>query len=412
MAQTTDPTLQQQHQAFLHELRGILAKAKVSPRRVVIGGSGVLGALGLRSAHDLDIHVPRQSAWRALAKTDGAHVGTAPSGSPVVSFQTPKGPIDFFTGPWQIGKRDFGKAAPRVVYSGIPHWSPQHTLAWKKAMGRPKDLPDIDTLKQHLKTSAALPSQEEIYQQVLPQLPAPMRRYLHHASGGLPDARGTSDVDISYYTRKPHDLLAHFPTGTKAERDDARTIYAIPGYARPVNLYATQDLRRAKRALKHRTTELALQAQYPELAAKAYELKRNGLGTEKAWAQVLGIQTDPYEALLDKHYALTLAQQKTAQYKLSRVSMTSFYKEGCDLALAQTRLMKLALGGPMNAEQNAPLSSSPNGALGGINSAPSQTTRMRIPPFDQAAAPQTPNLSLPAESPASAPGLKGVSSGR
>lgn len=90
--------------------------------------------------------------------------------------------------------------------------------------------------------------------------------------------------------------------------------------------------------------------------------------------------------------------------------MLPFYKEGRDFALYQVGLTKLS--GPMNAEQNAPLAASPSGALGGINSAPPQVARPHTAPFDQAAAPQTPEPSLPAESPASAPGLKGLSSGR
>lgn len=92
--------------------------------------------------------------------------------------------------------------------------------------------------------------------------------------------------------------------------------------------------------------------------------------------------------------------------------MAPFYKEGCDFALFQVGLMKTALGGPMVAEQNAPLSPPPGGALGGDTSRPARPNNPKTPPFDQAAAPQTPNPSLPAESPASAPGLKGLSSGR
>lgn len=175
------------------------------------------------------------------------------------------------------------------------------------------------------KTAAAatLPSQDEIYQQVLATLPETLRQRVQHASGGLPDARGFSDVDISYHTDKPHDLLETLPQGTAAERrDDTHTIYSLPGYPRPVNLYATADPVRAQRALKHRTTELALAEQYPQLAELARKAKAGGLGTEKAWAKVLGAQGDPYEAMLDKDQMLTLAKalqsSKVAQHKLSR----------------------------------------------------------------------------------------------
>lgn len=93
--------------------------------------------------------------------------------------------------------------------------------------------------------------------------------------------------------------------------------------------------------------------------------------------------------------------------------MTPFYRDGCAFALSQTGLTKLALGSPMSAQQNAPLSSTPSGALGGNSTTPPQRkTHFNPPPFGQAAAPQTPEPIAPSESPASAPGLKGVSSGR
>jgi hypothetical protein len=37
---------------------------------------------------------------------------------------------------------------------------------------------------------------------------------------------------------------------------------------------------------------------YPLLVSQAIMLKLNGLGTEQAWAKVLNLKGDPYEAML------------------------------------------------------------------------------------------------------------------
>ena len=37
---------------------------------------------------------------------------------------------------------------------------------------------------------------------------------------------------------------------------------------------------------------------YPLLVSQAIMLKLNGLGTEQAWAKVLNLEGDPYEAML------------------------------------------------------------------------------------------------------------------
>jgi hypothetical protein len=173
--------------------------------------------------------------------------------------------------------------------------------------------------------TAATPSQEEIFEEALAALPEHIRSKVLHASGGLPDARGDlSDVDMTYYTRYPHGLLRKMPEGTIAERrDPEHTIYTLPGYPREVNLYATMNRARARRAPAHRDTAIALQLQYPELAEAARKLKSGGLGTEKAWAKVLGVEGDPYEEMLNREKMLALAEalaaSKTAKaHKLSR----------------------------------------------------------------------------------------------
>ncbi len=309
----------------LEGLRTLLARAGVEPGQVTVGGSGALGALGLRAPRDLDVHVPDEEAWKAMLAAEGGQQSVAPSGSPRVQFDTPTGEMEFFTGPWNVGGQEFGENAPQIMHGSVPHWTAQHTLNWKKAMGRPKDQPDIALLEQHLqpKTAAELPSQEDIYQQVREQLPEDVRAQMQHASGGLPDARGVSDVDIAYFTKRPHELLQWMPEGTtREERDPKHSIYSVPGYDRPVNFYATMDAAHAVRAPSHRATQLALAREYPQLAEQAHTLKTEGLGTEKAWAQLLGVEGDVYEEMMNRQKMLELAKnlgEKTAKaHKLSR----------------------------------------------------------------------------------------------
>jgi hypothetical protein len=192
----------------------------------------------------------------------------------------------------------------------------------RKRMGNPADTAIGFIMKpreEYAKAAAAVPSQEEIFEEALAALPEHIRNKVLHASGGLPDARGDlSDVDMTYYTRYPHGLLRKMPEGTIAERrDPEHTIYTLPGYPREVNLYATMNRARARRAPAHRDTAIALQQQYPELAEAARKLKSGGLGTEKAWAKVLGVEGDPYEEMLnrEKMLALAAALQKTSAAK-------------------------------------------------------------------------------------------------
>lgn len=171
-----------------------------------------------------------------------------------------------------------------------------------------------NTLRRVLdkRASQTSPSQEDIFTQVKDTLPGrPV-----HASGGLPDARGLSDVDISLYNRNYTDMLGQFPEGTSAEHKPGRSIYSIPGYERPVAVYVSNEIKRLNRALRHRRTELALAEQYPDLASEAYKVKQTGMGTEKAWASVLGAEGDPYEALLNKRKMLRLAARTSAERML------------------------------------------------------------------------------------------------
>lgn len=137
-------------------------------------------------------------------------------------------------------------------------------------------LPAHPVLSQHIKLASELDTPEAIFDKVKQQLPAGAQL----ASGGLLDARGLSDVDIS----------VHDPEAL----DD---YYSIEGYDRPINVKVSPD-ENVLRAVKHRQLELELEQEFPDLVAAARERKAGGLGTEKAWANLLGLEGDPYEAML------------------------------------------------------------------------------------------------------------------
>ena len=165
-------------------------------------------------------------------------------------------------------------------------------------------------------------TQEEIYEKVRSLLPEDAV----HASGGLPDVRGTSDVDIAMIRDEHAGLEGTFPEGTTADTREDRTIYSIPGYDRPVNVYVGRDKARVERSVQHRKNELMLAMQYPELARQAAELKAGGMGTEEAWAQVLGLEGDPYDAMLDA--AKLEEQAKLKKTASSKERMKSFLLSG------------------------------------------------------------------------------------
>jgi adenylate kinase family enzyme len=143
-------------------------------------------------------------------------------------------------------------------------------------------------------------SQDEIYNQVVAALGKPYAGKLHHVSGGLPDVKGLSDVDVGYVTPDYAKLIDKLPQGTTVKHKDGKSIYAIPGYARAVGLYATDNADLIERSKAHRDVAYSLAAQHPELVENAIKLKQTGIGTEPAWAKVLGLTGDPYEAMRNR----------------------------------------------------------------------------------------------------------------
>lgn len=108
-------------------------------------------------------------------------------------------------------------------------------------------------------------------------------------SGGLEDARGTSDVDVLIYSA-----------------DAEASYYSLNGFDREVNVLVTADPKRL-RAEIHREVELELEQKFPALTLLARRAKKEGAGTEAAWAAVLGLQGCPYEAMADRDSVMLAA---------------------------------------------------------------------------------------------------------
>lgn len=149
----------QKHKQLIGELRSILSASGVPDGNPIVGGSGILGALGLKDPKDLDVHVTPK-AFKSISKHPDARTGEASmSGDPVVRFDTPSGEIEIFTGSWNMGGKSFARKVKTVEMDGIRHWAPEVALDWKQRMNRPKDQPDIQALQSHMKQAAVQPVQ-------------------------------------------------------------------------------------------------------------------------------------------------------------------------------------------------------------------------------------------------------------
>lgn len=130
------------------ELKKALATSGVSPGETMIISSGALAAHKLRDVDDLDVVVTGK-AFKALTKHP--EYGHTPEksklGSPILRFNTPSGQIEITTGPFTVGGKTFGWNAPKEEHKGVPHWSLETVKRFKEAMGRPKDIADLERIK-------------------------------------------------------------------------------------------------------------------------------------------------------------------------------------------------------------------------------------------------------------------------
>lgn len=141
------------HDRFVSELIRILKEAGVPISAATIGGSGILGALGKKKVKDLDVNIESDEFEKILRHPD-AVVDEMRPGQLRARFDTQAGEIEMFTGPWIVGEKDYmTDETPVAEIGGFRYWAPEHALEWKKQMGRPKDVPDIELLESVTKTA-------------------------------------------------------------------------------------------------------------------------------------------------------------------------------------------------------------------------------------------------------------------
>lgn len=114
--------------------------------QVAIGGSGVLGAHGLKDINDLDTWVTPE-LFKQLSKHPKIQKHKGKSGDPGLRLDTKHGEIEIFTGDWKIGDTNYSGLKDTVNLHGWNFWSPEKVLKWKQVMDRPKDQEDIKKLK-------------------------------------------------------------------------------------------------------------------------------------------------------------------------------------------------------------------------------------------------------------------------
>lgn len=137
---------------------------------------------------------------------------------------------------------------------------------------------------------------EEIFENVRAQLP---HLDIQLASGAPVDSKGplTSDVD-GIIILPDHDNVdfGKLEVIGKERKEDTRTLYHIGGYKRQVEITVSSDWTKLK-SVQHRRVILSL-LKFEKVSNAVCELKKSGVKTEPAWAQVLKLQGDPYIEML------------------------------------------------------------------------------------------------------------------
>ena len=80
------------HGALIKSLKEILDEVGADINKITIGGSGILGALGVKSINDLDVHAT-PNEFKKIEQHPDAVVDEIRPGNPRASFQTDVGEI-------------------------------------------------------------------------------------------------------------------------------------------------------------------------------------------------------------------------------------------------------------------------------------------------------------------------------
>lgn len=120
----------------------------------------------------------------------------------------------------------------------------------------------------------------------------------------------TSDLDILVSSRDPKaardavvECFSQAPglSVWPHSREEETWCVAFEGDAFPIEFFIQQTPVREQRAFRHLVAEyVLLQRGGPVLAEQVHQLKVSGMKTEPAFAHALGLEGDPYLALLDE----------------------------------------------------------------------------------------------------------------
>lgn len=116
-------------------------KFGVPKEDIVVVGGGLLDALGLRESHDLDVMV-RPEVFDALKKSGDYDTGISGDDE-----YCRKDEVEVW-GTW-YGETFDEVANGAVVHDGVRYLSPEKIIEFKQAKARPKDLADIELLKEY-----------------------------------------------------------------------------------------------------------------------------------------------------------------------------------------------------------------------------------------------------------------------
>jgi len=118
----------------------------------VVLGSAPLLAVGLKSkVHDLDI-VARGEAWRVASECGSIEPARSGRGLRIVLFGGDIEVFDHWIGFWHTDVDALIDSAQLI--DGVPFLPLVDTLAWKRGLGRAKDICDIALIEHHLAVPA------------------------------------------------------------------------------------------------------------------------------------------------------------------------------------------------------------------------------------------------------------------
>ena len=137
---------------------------------------------------------------------------------------------------------------------------------------------------------------------------------LDNASGYPSDCSKRSDVDIALFLPNRVENLFE---GFTVEHYNGDVIYTTDFMGREVNVYTTTNVKTAARGVTHRKNEIKLAEGRPLLLAEVIKLKCQGIKTEPAWIQAMGLIVKcPYEAMLED--LTELAELREAELRRSQ----------------------------------------------------------------------------------------------